>query len=78
MQHPELVCNAFMFRFIIMLKYLFENNHQMHRVKRKFGAHLDQIWQLYTNKNQFDWRSLDCIHLMANHRNYCRIQYYIF
>ena len=35
----------------------------------KFGADLSLSLNLYTEE-EFDWRSLDTIHLMINHRSY--------
>lgn len=38
-------------------------------MKVQFGADLVLSLNLYTEK-EFDWRSLDTIHLMINHRSY--------
>lgn len=44
---------------------------QVHRVKVQFGADFDLSYNLYTYK-EFDWRALDTIHLMINHRHYSK------
>lgn len=36
----------------------------------QFGADIDLSLSLYVDK-EFDWRPLDTIHLMINHRSYC-------
>lgn len=43
--------------------------YKIHRVKVQFGADVDLSFYLYT-KQDFDWRALDTIHLMINHRHY--------
>jgi len=46
----------------------------------QFGADLGLSLNLYTQK-EFDWRSLDTIHLMINHRSYRAsyiLLYYLF
>ncbi|EFX86324.1 hypothetical protein DAPPUDRAFT_313305 [Daphnia pulex] len=48
---------------------LFHHPELIHRVKVQFGADLVLSLNLYTKK-EFDWRSLDTIHLMINHRSY--------
>ncbi|KAK4002361.1 hypothetical protein OUZ56_004195 [Daphnia magna] len=41
----------------------------VHRVKVQFGADISLSLNLYVEK-KFDWRPLDTIHLMINHRSY--------
>lgn len=48
---------------------LFKKPELIHRVKGAFGAATGTSLQLYTNVN-FNWRELDAIHLLINHRSY--------
>jgi hypothetical protein len=43
--------------------------HLIHRVKGDFGAATGVSMSLYKNL-KFDWRHLDAIHLLMNHRSY--------
>jgi hypothetical protein len=41
----------------------------VHRVQFRFGADTNTSWRLYTDP-EFEWRQLDTIHLLVNHRSY--------
>uniref|UniRef100_A0A0P6DHA5 Sulfotransferase sult n=2 Tax=Daphnia magna TaxID=35525 RepID=A0A0P6DHA5_9CRUS len=51
------------------VEILYKHPELVHRVKVQFGADFDLSYNLYTYK-EFDWRALDTIHLMINHRHY--------
>ena len=44
---------------------------KLHRVKLQFGADVRFSKYIYANR-QFNWRRLDTIHLMINHRFYSK------
>ncbi len=44
----------------------------VHRLNGEFGVVWTVSLQLYIDEN-FDWRKLDVIHLLVNHRRYCRL-----
>ncbi|XP_046640933.1 uncharacterized protein LOC124326253 isoform X2 [Daphnia pulicaria] len=48
---------------------LFQQPYLIHRVKGDFGAATGVSMSLYKNL-KFDWRHLDVIHLLMNHRSY--------
>lgn len=43
----------------------------IHRVKHTFAVNAQDSLQLYVN-SKFEWRKWDVIHLLINHRNYCK------
>ncbi|XP_046641059.1 uncharacterized protein LOC124326343 [Daphnia pulicaria] len=53
---------------------LFHQPHLIHRVKGDFGADTSVSMSLYKNR-KFDWRHLDIIHLLMNHRSYMDPKY---
>ena len=44
---------------------------QLHRVKVQFGADLNISYSLYT-KTDYNWRSLDTVHLLTSHAFLCK------
>lgn len=45
------------------------NLNKIHRVKGQFGVATGTSMKLYTD-TKFNWRALDAIHLLINHRHY--------
>ncbi|XP_057376449.1 uncharacterized protein LOC130697557 [Daphnia carinata] len=56
------------------VEILYKHPELVHRVKMQFGADYDLSYNLYTYK-EFDWRTLDTVHLMINHRYYMDPRY---
>jgi len=54
------------------VEILYRHPQLVHRVKGDFGIITDVSLNLYrnTSSNHFDWRSLDSVHLLVNHRFY--------
>jgi hypothetical protein len=53
---------------------LLHQPHLIHRVKGDFGADTGVSMSLYTTKKS-DWRRLDVIHLLMNHRSYSELYF---
>lgn len=53
------------------VEILYRHPQLVHRVKGDFGIITDVSLNLYRNTSKpFEWRSLDSIHLLVNHRFY--------
>ena len=53
------------------VEILYKNPQLIHRVKGNFGADTSVSMNLYENPT-FNWRHLDAIHLLVNHRSYSK------
>jgi hypothetical protein len=62
-------CVFYIFIEMPTTEILFHQPHLIHRVKGDFGADTGVSMSLYKNR-KFDWRHLDIIHLLMNHRSY--------
>ncbi|KAI9561780.1 hypothetical protein GHT06_012741 [Daphnia sinensis] len=51
------------------VEILYKHPELVHRVKLQLGSDLGLTNNLFTNE-EFDWRTLDAVHLMINHRYY--------
>ena len=53
------------------VEILYKHPQLVHRVKGNFGADTTVSMSLYDNPT-FNWRHLDAIHLLVNHRDYSK------